>query len=128
MKSFLGLPLIPLFELKALGIKKVPDKFDTDNPRYFVYDCSGGYPIGILAIYIRSSIPEMGETGKSQLFFGVSFNFFGKKEWQEKRKLVNILWEWVHNRVTANVLNRIKQLSEWRIETIQGNNLEDSTR
>jgi hypothetical protein len=57
----------------------------------------------------------------------VSFNFFGKKEWQEKRKLVNILWEWVHNRVTANVLNRIKQLSEWRIETIQGNNVMDIT-
>jgi hypothetical protein len=69
----------------------------------------------------------MGETGKSQLFFGVSFNFFGKKEWQEKRKLVNILWEWVHNRVTANVLNRIKQLSEWRIETIQENNVMDIT-
>ena len=128
MKSFFGLPLIPLFQLKAVSIKKVPDKFDTDNPRYFVYDCSGGYPIGILAIYVRSSIPEMGETGKSQLFFGVSFNFFGKKEWQEKRKLVNILWEWVHNRVTANVLNRIKQLSEWRIETIQENNLTDINR
>ena len=127
MKSFFGLPLIPLFHLKAINIKNVPDNSETDNARYFLYECSGGYPIGILAIYVRSSIAEMGETGKSQLFFGVSFNFFGNKEWQEKRKVVNVLWEWVHNRVTANVLNRIKQLSEWRIETIQENNLDDST-
>ena len=125
MKSFFGLPLIPLFHLKAIRIRKVPDTFETDNARYFLYECSGGYPIGILAIYVRSSIPEMGETGRSQLFFGVSFNFFGNKEWQENRKLINVLWEWVHNRVTANVLNRIKQLSEWRIETIQENNLDD---
>ena len=83
-----------------------------------------GYPIGILAIYVRLWIPEMGETWKSQLFFGVSFNFFGNKDWQENRKLINVLWESVHNRVTANVLNRIKQLSEWRIETIQENNSE----
>lgn len=128
MKSFFGLPLIPLFHLNAVRIKRVPDSSETDNARYFLYECSGGYPIGILAIYVRSSIPEMGETGKSQLFFGVSFNFFGKKEWQEKRKLVNVLWEWVHNRVTANVLNRIKQLSEWRLETIQENDVMDATR
>ena len=127
MKSFFGLPLIPLFHLNVVSIKKVPDTSETDNARYFLYECSGGYPIGILAIYVRSSIPEMGETGKSQLFFGVSFNFFGKKEWQEKRKLVNVLWEWVHNRVTANVLNRIKQLSEWRLETLKENIFKNTT-
>lgn len=121
MKSFFGLPLIPLFKLNVVSIKKVPDNSETDNARYFLYKCSGGYPIGMLAIYVRSSIPEMGETGVSQLFFGVSFNFFGNKKWQEKRKLVNVLWEQVHNRVTANVLNRIKQLSEWRFKTIQEN-------
>lgn len=119
MKSFLGLPIIPLFRLNAIRVKEVPDSYDFDNARYIVYECSGGYPIGILAIYIRSSIPEMGETSKSQLIFGVGFNFFGKHEWQEKRKLISRFWEWVHNRVTANVLNRIKQLSEWRLENIE---------
>jgi hypothetical protein len=128
MKSFFGLPLIPLFLLKAIRIKNVPDNFDFDNARYLLFKCSGGYPIGILAIYVRSSIPELGATGKSQLIFGVGFNFFGNKKWQEKRKLVGLIWEWVHNRVTANVLSRMKQLSEWRIETIQENNLEDTTR
>ncbi len=117
MKSFFGLPLIPLFLLDAIRIKSVPDSHDFDNARYFLYECSGGYPIGILAIYVRSSIPELGETHKSQLIFGVGFNFFGKQDWKERRKPVSILWEKVHNRVTANVLNRLKQLSEWRLET-----------
>ncbi len=116
MKSFFGLPLIPLFQLDAIRIKSVPDSFDFDNARYFLYNCSGGYPIGILAIYVRSSIPEMDETGKTQLIFGVGFNFFGRHEWQKKWKFLSAFWEWVHNRVTANVLNRIKQLSEWRLE------------
>jgi hypothetical protein len=120
MKSFFGLPLIPLFLLDAIRIKSVPDSYDFDNARYFLYECSGGYPIGILAIYVRSSIPELGETHKSQLVFGVGFNFFGKHEWKEKRKLVGVLWEWVHNRVTANVLNRLKRLTESRLEKIQG--------
>ncbi len=121
MKSFFGLPLIPLFLLDAIRIKSVPDSHDFDNARYFLYECSGGYPIGILAIYVRSSIPEMGESNTSQLIFGVGFNFFGKHDWQKRRKLVSILWEKVHNRVTANVLNRIKQLSEWRLERRQEN-------
>ena len=121
MKSFFGLPVIPLFQLDAIEVKDVPDLHDFDNARYFLYECSGGYPIGILAIYVRSSIPEMGETEKSQLIFGVGFNFFGKQKWQEKRKLVGVIWEWVHNRVTANVLNRLKQLSEWRHDSIQKN-------
>lgn len=121
MKSFFGLPLIPLFFLNVIRIKKVPDNFDIDNARYLLYECSGGYPIGILAIYVRSSIPDFGEVTKSQLIFGVGFNFFGNEKWQEKRKLVSAVWEWVHNRVTANVLNRVKQLSEWRIDTIQEN-------
>lgn len=123
MKSFFGLPLIPLFLLNAIRVKNTPDNFDFDNARYLLYECSGGYPIGILVIYVRSSIPELGETSKSQLIFGVGFNFFGKQKWQEKRKFVSVIWERVHNRVTANVLNRIKQLSEWRIETIQENKI-----
>jgi len=127
MNSFFGLRLIPLFLLKAIRFKSTPDTFDFDNARYLLYKCSGGYPIGIFAMYVRSSIPELGETSKSQLIFGVSFNFYGRKKWHEKRKLVNTMWELCHNRVTANVLNRIKHLSEWRITHIKNNKLVDAS-
>ncbi|MCK5730572.1 MAG: hypothetical protein KAH68_05830, partial [Draconibacterium sp.] len=96
-----------------------PDTFDFDNARYLLYESSGGYPIGIFTMYVRSSIEELGETEHSQLIFAVSFNFYGKEK--QVSKLVNLLWKSLHNRVTANVLNRIKQLSEWRIEKIQNN-------
>ncbi len=119
MKSFFGFKMIPLFLLNAIQIKKVPDNFDFDNARYLLYECSGGYPIGIYTMYVRSSIPSMGEVAQSQLIFAVSFNFYGKEDWQRRRKLVNKIWESVHNRVTTNVLNRIKQLCEWRIDSIQ---------
>jgi hypothetical protein len=121
MKSFFGFKLIPLFLLNAIQIKKVPDTFDFDNARYLLYECSGGYPIGIYVMYVRSSIPTMGETAQSQLIFAVGFNFYGKEDWQSHRKLVNKIWESIHNRVTANVLNRVKQLGEWRIDAIQKN-------
>lgn len=116
MKSFFGLHIIPLFYLNSIRIKEVPDAFDFDNARYLLYDCSGGYPIGIFAMYVRSSIEELGEVAHSQLVFAVSFNFYGK---EYANRLVNRIWASVHNRVTANVLNRIKQLSEWRIEKIK---------
>ncbi|MBK8505909.1 MAG: hypothetical protein IPL46_29185 [Saprospiraceae bacterium] len=121
MKSFLGFDLIPLFLLNAIRIKEIPDTFDFDNARYLLYECSGGYPIGIYTMYVRSSIPSMGEMDKSQLIFAVTFNFYGVENWQSKRKWVNKLWELVHNRVTAHVLNRIKQLGEWRISMIENN-------
>ena len=91
--------------------------FDFDNARYLLYRSSGGYPIGIFAMYVRSSIKELGETSQSQLIFAVSFNFYGKEK--EVNKVVNRIWEGLHNRVTTNVLNRVKQLSEWRIEKMQ---------
>ncbi|NOR76727.1 MAG: hypothetical protein GQ525_16405 [Draconibacterium sp.] len=119
MKSFFGLHLIPLFYLNSIRIKQVPDAFDFDNARYLLYESSGGYPIGIFTMYVRSPIEELGETEHSQLIFAVSFNFYGKEK--QVNKLVNLLWKSLHNRVTANVLNRIKQLSEWRIEKIQNN-------
>ncbi len=121
MRSFFGFKLIPLFLLNAIEIKKVPDTFDFDNARYLLYECSGGYPIGIYIMYVRSSIPELGEVAQSQLIFAVGFNFYGKEDWQKQRRLMNKLWESAHNRVTANVLNRVKQLGEWRIDMIQNN-------
>ena len=118
-KSFLGMKLIPLFYLTSIRIKSTPDAFDFDNARYLLYRCRGGYPIGIYTMYVRSSIAEMGETAQSQLAFAVSFNFYGKEK--QANKLVNKIWEAVHNRVTSNVLNRVKQLSEWRIEKMKNN-------
>lgn len=117
-KSFFGFRFIPLFYLNSIRIKRVPDAFDFDNARYLLYKCSGGYPIGIFMMYVRSSIADMGETEQSQLYFSVGFNFYGKES-SQNWKLISRIWEGVHNRVTANVLNRIKQLSEWRIEKME---------
>lgn len=114
-KSFLGLKLVPLFKMNAIRIKKVPDPFDFDNARYLLYECSGGYPIGIFFMYVRSSIEDMGESSQSQLFLAVGFNFYGKEDWSRRYRLFNRIWQGVHNRVTSNVLARIKQLSEWRL-------------
>ena len=107
--------------MNSIRIKKTPDAFDFDNARYLLFRSSGGYPIGIFTMYVRSSIAELGETAHSQLIFAVSFNFYGKEK--EASKLVNRMWEGVHNRVTTNVLNRIKQLSEWRIEKFENNDV-----
>jgi len=117
-KSFFGLNFIPLFYLNSIKVKQVPDAFDFDNARYLLYKCSGGYPIGIFTMYVRSSIAEQGEKEQSQLLFAVGFNFYGK-EYKSKMKFMNRIWEAVHNRVTTNVLNRLKQLSEWRIEKME---------
>ena len=121
MKSFMGIKLIPLFLLNLLRIKNIPDDFDFDNARYLLYECTGGYPIGIFTLYVHSSIPSIGEEAKSQLVFIVGFNYYGKKDWQTHKRWINKIWESVHNRVTSNVLNRMKQLAEWRSDRIQKN-------
>lgn len=110
----------PLFELDALRVQRSPGRFDQDGARFMLFSCRGGYPIGIFVIFVRSSIPARGETEMTQVFLGVSFDFYGKKRWPLFR-LVHRIWEIVHNRVTANVLHRFKQLCEWRFEkTSQG--------
>ena len=121
-KSFFGLNIIPLFFLSSIRIKRVPDSFDFDNARYLLYKCSGGYPIGIFAMYVRSSIEELGEKELSQLFFVVSFNFYGRKS-IFYNKLFNPIWKGLHNRVTAHVINKIKQLCEWRLEKMESNRI-----
>jgi hypothetical protein len=103
----------PLFHLKAIRIQSVPSINDPDNARYLLYACSGGYPIGIFVIYVRSSIANEQEVEQTQIFLGVGFDFYGKEQWSLFDP-VNWLWEGIHNRVTANVLNRFKQLCEWR--------------
>ena len=109
-----------LFKLDALRIQPVPDGADFDNARYLLYECHGGYPIGVFAIYARSSIAEQGETGATQYFNAVGFNFYGRRWWPGIR-LVSRLWEGIHNRVMANVMNRFKQLCETRFrDTVAG--------
>jgi len=117
--GLLGLKFVPLFELDLLRAQDCPDQSDADNARFLLYECSGGYPIGILGIYVRSSISARGEAEQSQVFFVVSFDFFGRKGWLV-RSVVKPLWELFHDRVTANILNRFKGLSEGRFEGLQG--------
>lgn len=109
---------MPLFELDVINFQTIPESTDTDNARYLLYKCSGGYPIGVFTIYVRSSIQGQKEPEQAQLFLMVGFNFYGKEKWSNL-KLINKAWELIHNRVTSNVLNRIKQLSEWRFGKIQ---------
>lgn len=112
------IPLLQLFNLDAIKIQRIPDPADNDNARFLLYKCSGGYPIGVFSMYVRSSIPEIGETEMSQLFILVGFNFYGKES-LSKVTVINKTWEAIHNRVTTNVAHRLKQLSEWRFEQIQ---------
>jgi hypothetical protein len=102
-----------LFELTALRILGRPHPADSDNARYLLYECKGGYPIGIFAMYVRSPIADLGEQERAQLFFAVGFDFYGRKDWSRTNP-VNRVWEAVHNRATANIMNRFKRLCEWR--------------
>jgi len=113
-----GMNFIPLFNMNAQKIQSVPISSDADNARYILYKCTGGYPIGFYTMYVRSSIAAQGEKEQSQLFFGVGFDFFGTKSWTKKHIVVKI-WAMIHNKVTRNVMNRFKQLAEWRFEKIQ---------
>jgi hypothetical protein len=114
---------LQLFNLDAIKIQRIPDPSDNDNARFLLYKCSGGYPIGVFSMYVRSSIPEIGETELSQLFILVGFNFYGK-EALSKVTFLNKTWEAIHNRVTTNIAHRLKQLSEWRFEQIQNPKVE----
>lgn len=113
-----GFKYIPLFYLTAMKIQSMPGSNDDDNARYLLYKCSGGYPIGFFTMYVRSSIQPENEEEQSQLFFGVGFDFFGRKNWANRHIFVR-LWVIIHNRVSRNVMNRFKQLCEWRFEKIQ---------
>ncbi len=118
--GFLGLDFIPLFQMDLLKLQDLPGPLDVDNARFLLYACSGGYPMGFLGIYVRSSAAGLGETGTSQVFFMVSFDFYGRKSWWPGVRLVQAVWERIHNRATANILNRFKRRCEARFEEIQG--------
>jgi hypothetical protein len=128
-KGIFGVNLFHLFNMNAIKIQATPAPFDFDNARYMLYKCSGGYPIGVFSMYVRSSIPEREEKEMSQLFLMVGFNFYGNKT-LSRLNIINKTWEAVHNRVTAHIMNRFKQLCEWRFEKFindtRQNNTEDS--
>ncbi|UCG76702.1 MAG: hypothetical protein JSV95_05270 [Gemmatimonadota bacterium] len=111
-KGRFGVSMVPLFQMHLVSICREPDPL-FDNARYLLFECSGGYPIGIFAMYVRSPIADLGEVEPTQLFFGVGFDFFGRKI---RPPVSPLKWTWqaIHDRVTANVLNRFKQLCEWR--------------
>jgi len=117
-KRLFGLDYIPLFSLDILKREATPSPTGVDNARYFLYRCHGGYPIGIFSLYVRSSIPSEGERETTQLFFVVSFDFFGKKDWLGTR-LVRLFWEPIHNRVTAHSLIRFKAHCESAFARVQ---------
>ena len=102
-----GIKIKPLFNMSALKFQYTTPTSDTDNARYLVYKCSGGYPIGIFSLYVRSSITEQNEKESAQLFSLVAFNFYGRKNWFYSG-LINPIWKKIHNRATNNILNRMK--------------------
>ena len=114
-KGIAGLRLFHLFNLNAIKIQTTPAPFDFDNARYLLYKCSGGYPIGVFSMYVRSSIPERGEKEMTQLFMMVGFNFYGNTT-LSKLNIISKTWEAIHNRATTHIMNRLKQLCEWRFE------------
>jgi hypothetical protein len=116
--SLLGIRLLPLFSLHSIKLQNAPGTDDVDNARYLLYKCGGGYPIGIFCLYVRSAIAALGERSKTQFFLAVGFDFYGKRDWSQ-RSLIHRSWAAIHNRVTANVLNRFKQLCEWRFQRLQ---------
>lgn len=102
-----GIKIKPLFNMSALKFQFTTPTTDTDNARYLLYNCNGGYPIGIFNLYVRSSIYDQNEKEQTQLFSLVAFNFYGRKNWFYSN-LINPVWEKIHNRVTNNILNRMK--------------------
>jgi hypothetical protein len=113
--GFKGFSLPPLFSMKKLRFNQTPQTSDVDNARSLLYNCEGGYPIGIFSLYVRSSIEEQKEKEKAQIFSMVAFNFYGKKQWFYTH-IINHIWETIHNRVTANILNKMRQIFESKFE------------
>ena len=121
--SLSGGRLGTLFEMHARTVRRVPEDSDMDNARYLLWNCHGGYPIGIFSVFARSAIAARDEVECTQLFFAVGFNPYGRRFLSNVRP-VRRTWEAVHNRVTSNVLNRFKRLCEARFRaTREGESL-----
>lgn len=117
-KRFLGFDIIPLFTMQLERRQDRPGALDPDNARFLLYRCVGGYPIGLFSIYVRSAIHSEGERARTQVFFVVAFDFYGRPHWARTGP-VRWLWERIHNRVTANVLNAFKEQCETEFARVQ---------
>jgi hypothetical protein len=86
-----------LFRMHARTVRQVPGDADVDNARYLLWDCSGGYPIGIFSVFARSPIAARDEIEPTQLFFAVGFNPYGRRLLSSIRP-IRRTWETIHNR------------------------------
>ena len=100
--------------------RRVPDIRDTDNARFFLWNCSGGYPIGVFSIFARSRIAGRGELEPTHLFFAVGFNPYGIRTLGRIGGPFRAAWQFLHDRVTSNVLNRFKRLCEATARSADG--------
>lgn len=104
-----------LFNLSILRKEQNQEAGSDLNSHYLFYKCSGGYPIGVFSLFARNSLTANNESGKSQLFMMVSFNFYGMKSWS-KIKFITWPWEFIHNRVASNSLVRVKDYCEQKYQ------------
>ena len=114
-----------LFRAAVAEARRVPDVQDVDNARFFLWNCSGGYPIGVFSIFVRSAIPERGETEPTQMFFAVGFDPFGRAA-LAKIGPIRTAWQFVHDRVTSNVLNRFKRMCEDSLHDLQQGKVQET--
>ena len=102
----LGWRRLPLFRLTELGVRQTDE-----SSRHLLFLCHGGYPAGILGMFVRPTIPELNEERASQFFFVVSFNFYGQRHGWWARRLQGV-WERIHNRATSHILDRFRRHCE----------------
>ena len=112
LRSRFGPEFGSLFVATVVEARRVPDMRDTENARFFLWNCSGGYPIGVFSIFARSRIPGRREPEPTHLFFAVGFNPFGSRTLGSIGGPIRSAWQLIHDRVTSNVLNRFKMLCE----------------
>ena len=118
LRKRLGPQFGMLFRATVVEARRVPNVQDLDNARFFLWNCSGGYPIGVFSIFVRSAIPERGETEPTQMFFAVGFDPYGRAS-LARIGPVRTVWKFVHDSVTSNVLNRFKRLCEDSFRDLQ---------
>jgi hypothetical protein len=112
LRSRLGSEFGTLFVAKVAEARRVPDSRDTESARFFLWNCSGGYPIGVFSIFARSRIAGRGEVEPTHLFFAVGFNPYGIRTLGRIGWPFRATWQLIHDRVTSNVLNRFKRICE----------------
>jgi len=112
LRARIGPEFGTLFVAKVAQARRVPDVRDTENARFFLWNCSGGYPIGVFSIFARSRIAGRAEVEPTHLFFAVGFNPYGIRTLGHLGGPFRAAWQFVHDRVTSNVLNRFKRLCE----------------